>query len=523
MPPAPNHPDFGPSTLQFDAALAHDALPAGTRLGGYQIVEVLGRASFGIVYLALDSSLQRQVAIKEYLPADLATRGEGFRVQRHPGADAAAFAHGLHTFLSEARLLARFDHASLAHVHSYWEENDSAYMVTPYYVGQSLTAALKTLGHPPDEGWLRAMLVPLSSALNTLHVAHCTHCNISPDSIFVLADGNPLLTGFGEATRLAGEPAPAQLQVLNPAFAPFEQYTHSATLPVGPWTDLYALAAVLHFILSGRPPQPATARATSDQLRPLAETLRGLAARFPDLHYTPSFLAGIDQALSLRPKDRPRNVAEFMQSLDKTPPPAKPAPLTAAPPAVANTPRSSADWFSADSTIDPPPPAPRRWLLWVGATLGVAALAAGIAWWMSSSPQPLSPHLVTAAAPRTLASAATAAPTSPPTLEAASAAASIALPASAPIVIAAAPPASALPVAEPASAPAPKIEPENKPEAEAERPQRKARATEPDNPRAACGKRANFSLVYCMQTQCKKPKFAQHPQCLDLKRRGEVN
>ncbi|MGY4829838.1 serine/threonine protein kinase [Sphaerotilaceae bacterium SBD11-9] len=534
--------DFGPSTQQSDTSLAHEALRSGTRLGGYQIIDVLGRGGFGIVYLALDSSLQRQLAIKEYLPADLATRRNSPQVVLKAASGADAFAAGKAAFIAEARLLSRLEHPSLAHVHSFWEENGTAYMVMPYYEGHTLAAALAAQKQPPDEAWLRALLTPLLSALHVLHSAQCYHRDISPDNIFMLADGRPVLLDFAASNRVAGDDALALGKLLNPAYAPIEQYSESATLPQGPWTDLYALASVLHFAITGQAPVPAPLRVNQDPQRPLADTVRALQARFPVLRYdySEAFLSGIDKALSVRPRERPRDVGDFQKLLDRAPPqtsiPTTPEPRREP---VFDPPPVREEWFTGSS---PPTHAtaapPRRHApLWV-ATLGLLALAAVGGWWWTTQMLPVAPTPVVAAAPvapaapamSTMSASAVAPPTEPaasaaepiasaPAAAASEAAAPASAPASVPASAVAPPPAEAASAAEAAALV----------ETPAELPVRsknsKATASAPtqaETPRAACGSRANFSLVYCMQQQCKRTKFAYHPQCIEMKRRGEL-
>ena len=115
-----------------------NALPRGTRLHEYEIKRVLGVGGFGIVYLAVDLALEREVAVKEYMPVSLAGRAASLAVSVHSESEADSFAAGLRSFVNEARLLARFDHPSLVKVHHYWQANNTAYMVMPYYYGGNL-------------------------------------------------------------------------------------------------------------------------------------------------------------------------------------------------------------------------------------------------------------------------------------------------------------------------------------------------------------------------------------------------
>ena len=291
MPTNKPTPDFAPTTQQFEDAVTRESLPPGTRLGGYEIIEVIGRGGFGIVYLALETSLQRQVAIKEYMPADFAMRCEDHQVWVKPGANANAYASGMHAFLNEAKLLARFDHPSLVRVLSFWEDNRTAYMVMPYYEGRTLAATLRAMPTPPDEAWLRGLITPLLGALGVLHTAQFLHLDVSPENILVLADGRPVLLDFGVANRLASDKTLPLTALLNPAYAPIEQYSESPTLPQGPWTDLYALAGVMHLAITGQPPARATVRAIEDPQRPLIETGRAVQAKYPGVRYSDAFLA----------------------------------------------------------------------------------------------------------------------------------------------------------------------------------------------------------------------------------------
>ena len=224
-----------------------NALPIGTTVHEFRIDALIGQGGFGIVYLAHDESLGRLVALKEYMPSELAER-EGtttvkVRSQRH----AETFEAGLRSFINEARLLARFDHPSLVKVHRFFTANNTAYMVMPYYRGITLKHALRQQDEHPGEVWIKALLSQLLDALETIHSHSCYHRDISPDNILMLEDGRPLLLDFGAARRVIGDRTRAFTVILKPGYAPIEQYAEDPEMKQGPWTDLYALAAVIYF------------------------------------------------------------------------------------------------------------------------------------------------------------------------------------------------------------------------------------------------------------------------------------
>jgi serine/threonine protein kinase len=288
------------------------ALPAGTRLDKFEILQVLGAGGFGIVYLALDHTLERHVAIKEYMPSALAARGPGTsRVTLRSASHAETYALGLRSFVNEARLLAGFDHPSLVKVHEFWEAHGTAYMAMHYYQGRTLHCERRAMHGPPCEEWLRGITEPLLSALELLHRQGVFHRDISPDNIIVLPSGRPVLLDFGAARRVVGDRTQALTAILKPDFAPVEQYADVPNMRQGAWTDLYALGAVVHFMLKGFPPLPAVTRAVQDDMPALSTqagaSLSGVSA---------PFLAAIDWALAIAPKDRPQSVQALRAALD---------------------------------------------------------------------------------------------------------------------------------------------------------------------------------------------------------------
>ena len=284
-----------------------DALPAGTRLSEFELESVLGEGGFSVVYLAFDHTLERHVAIKEYLPGAYAMRCEDGTVAARSGERQATFETGLRSFIDEARLLAKFEHPALVKVLRFWEANGTAYMAMPHYQGRTLREIVKTDRGFATEARLKALLSPLLDAVALLHAEKCYHRDIAPDNIIVQPNGAPVLLDFGAARRIIGDMTHALTVVLKPGYAPIEQYAEEGGPAQGPWTDVYAFAAVLYAVITGKAPVAAVARAYSDALVPLQ--------RDPPVGYSPQFLGAIDAALAVRPEDRPQSIAAFRASL----------------------------------------------------------------------------------------------------------------------------------------------------------------------------------------------------------------
>ncbi|MFD2837230.1 type VI secretion system-associated protein TagF [Azotobacter vinelandii] len=275
--------------------VAAQPLPAGHRMGELEITGVLGIGGFGIVYRAFDHALQRVVAVKEYMPAMLAVRGSDLTVSLRGERYSATFQAGQAGFINEARLLAQFDHPCLIKVLRFWEEHGTAYMATPFYEGQTLEQRLAG-GRALAEGEILRLLAELLGALETLHRAQCFHRDIALDNILIQPDGRPVLLDFGAARKLIGDLMDDSTIMLKPGYAPIEQYTDDPSLRQGPWTDIYALGAVIHVLVSGELPPAAVVRSIQDNYLPLAGRALG---------YGQALLQAVDGALQLSIKDRP--------------------------------------------------------------------------------------------------------------------------------------------------------------------------------------------------------------------------
>jgi serine/threonine protein kinase len=336
------------------------ALPAGARLRGYEILAVLGHGGFGVTYQARDTTLGRDVAIKEYLPTAVAIREDGTTVLPRSTALADEFRWGRDRFLQEARTLAKLDGApAIVRVFDFLEANGTAYMVMALLDGEPLEQRLRREGCLSQPA-IERLLDPLLDGLAAVHVAGFLHRDIKPDNIMLDAKSSPTLIDFGASRAPMAGGTAAMTAIFTPGYAAAEQFTSAKQ---GPWTDIYGLCATLYHAIVGRPPPSAFDRMVNDAYEPLAK-LRPAG-------FSPAFLAAIDAGLKLRAADRPPSIAEWR-------------PMFGLP----STPDSPAAVLS---------PAPRRGLgLWLGLAAAAVLALAGGGYYLATS-QPSAP--VVAAAP----------------------------------------------------------------------------------------------------------------------------
>jgi len=289
-----------PSSLNAPAL----ALMAGFRLHEYRIDAVLGQGGFGITYLAIDVHLNAAVAIKEYLPAEIAFRAGDRSVSPNASRHQDRYRMGLESFLVEARTLATFRHPAIVRVARFFEAHRTAYMVMEYERGSPLKTWWPQQARVGEAGLIE-LLLPLLDGLAVVHAAGFLHRDIKPDNIQVReSDGNLVLLDFGSAGQTVAA-AEQGAVVLTPGYAPLEQYGLGEQ---GAWTDIYAMGATLYWCITGSKPPDAELRTASPRSHKLAvEAGRG--------RYGEAFLKAVDWALEMESARRPQDVGEWRRAL----------------------------------------------------------------------------------------------------------------------------------------------------------------------------------------------------------------
>ena len=292
-----------------------NSLKPGHRLHWYRIEKVLGQGGFGITYLARDFNLDHEVAIKEYLPMELAVRERDASVQPASDTHGERFKWGLDRFMAEAQTLARFKHPNIVRVLAVFEANGTGYMVMEYEHGDTLHEIL-TRRQTLEEDELSNIVLPILGGLEKVHERGFIHRDIKPANIFICEDGSPVLIDFGSARQALGAETRALTTLVSPGYAPFEQY-FSKGEQQGPWTDIYGLGAALFRAVTGQRPQDAV-----DRSRAILEAARDTLGDVGEIgqgRYPVRFLKAIDHALQFRPKDRPQTVAEWRREFGLLP------------------------------------------------------------------------------------------------------------------------------------------------------------------------------------------------------------
>ena len=287
-----------------DTTTYRNALPLQSMLLEYRLESVLGAGGFGMTYLGWDTHLEKHVAIKEYLPTDLAVRALDGSIVPITTELQHDYQWGLERFILEARTLAKFSHPHIVRVNRYFEANGTGYMVMDYEKGESLNQMLKR-GVQPDEAKLKSILMPLLDGLEAVHATGFLHRDIKPSNIFVRESGSPVLIDFGAARHAIGGVTRSLTSVLTPGYAPLEQYSSDGHQ--GPWSDIYAMAGVLYRALVNDNPPDAVSRMKGDTLPGKLATARGRVSE--------PFLRAIEWALALDEKQRPQSIPDWKRAL----------------------------------------------------------------------------------------------------------------------------------------------------------------------------------------------------------------
>ena len=283
------------------------ALRAGTVLNDrYIIGRVLGQGGFGITYLALDTQLNAKVAIKEFMPGEIATR-QGTTVSVLAENRSEEFAYGAERFQEEARTLAKFiGNPNIAGVSSYFDENDTSYFVMDYIEGISFKTYIANHGGKISVEETLNVMIPVLRALTAVHAEGFIHRDVTPDNIYITKDGMVKLLDFGSARYSIGDKSKSLDVILKVGYAPKEQYIRRSRQ--GPFTDVYSCAACFYAAITGFLPPESLERLDHDELVPISQC--GI-----DI---PEYLdKAILKGLAVQPEDRFQSAAEFLDAIEQ--------------------------------------------------------------------------------------------------------------------------------------------------------------------------------------------------------------
>ncbi len=285
-------------------------LPDGLELSGYRIVKKIAVGGFSIVYLAEDSD-GHAVAIKEYLPAALATREPGQLPPKVAPENIELYRIGLKCFFDEGRALASIVHPHVVRVLNFFRAHDTVYIVMGYEHGRSLQDHIdrrRLKGDKPlvSEVAIQRMFMQVMDALREVHTHKLLHLDLKPANIYLRVDGTPILIDFGAARQTLHADLSRLYPMYTPGFAAPELVTRKE---LGPWTDIYSIGATIFTCMVGVPPQSANERREDDRMEAYFEQMEGV--------YSSGLIQLMRWSLKMDPLQRPQSVFALQKSLRK--------------------------------------------------------------------------------------------------------------------------------------------------------------------------------------------------------------
>ena len=280
-------------------------------IGGYRIVRKVSAGGFGVVYLALDGEDQ-QIAIKEYLPASLATRAPGELLPHVLPEKLSLYRLGLKSFFEEGRALAQISHGSVVSVLNFFRENETVYMVMNYLEGGTLQDFIITARDQKKEkvfreSTIRSLFDEILRGLRIVHQHKMLHLDIKPANIFITDDNRAVLIDFGAAREVLSKEGNFIRPMYTPGFAAPEMYRRDSSM--GPWTDIYAIGACMYACMQGYPPNDTPQRLEKDRLTLSMSRLRGV--------YSDNLIEVVEWCMALDPLSRPQSVFALQKELSR--------------------------------------------------------------------------------------------------------------------------------------------------------------------------------------------------------------
>jgi predicted Ser/Thr protein kinase len=203
-------------------------------IDGYELIRIVGRGGMGVVYHAKHIALNREVALKVILAGEHAVPEEHYR------------------FLTEAEIVAKMQHPHIVSVYDLGNTKGRPYFTMEFVTGGNLRKRVAA-GMLNDRD-AATMMLKLARATHYAHEHGIVHRDLKPDNVLLTEAGEPKITDFGVAKRLAGDKDLTRTGAIlgTPAFMSPEQA--AGRKQIGPAADTYALGAMLYYCLTGRPP-----------------------------------------------------------------------------------------------------------------------------------------------------------------------------------------------------------------------------------------------------------------------------
>lgn len=282
----------------------------------YIVGRVLGYGGFGVTYIGWDGKLEQKVAIKEYLPGEFSTRMPGqSQVTVFNGDKSEQFRDGLKKFVEESKRLAKFQNeAGIVKIFDSFEENETAYIIMEYLDGITLKEYLGQVGTIPEDEAIN-MLMPVMESLQTVHAEGLLHRDIAPDNIFLTKDGSVKLIDFGASRYATTSHSRSLTVIIKPGYSPEEQYRSRGDQ--GPYTDVYAIAATLYRMITGKTPPGAMERRAKyeNQNKDILIEPHKLVKNI-----SRNREVAILNAMNVRVEDRTPDIKTFIEELNADPP-----------------------------------------------------------------------------------------------------------------------------------------------------------------------------------------------------------
>ena len=276
--------------------------------GKYRIIGMLGQGGFGITYLAVQSGLERKVAIKEFFMKDLCNRdGSTSHVTLGTEGSRETVARFREKFLKEARNIARLNHPHIVRIYDIFEENGTAYYVMEYAEGGSLADLVKSKGCL-SESEATSYILQIAEALAYIHSKKINHLDVKPANILLNELNEAILIDFGLSKQydaLTGGQTSTTPVGISEGYAPMEQYKQGGVSEFSPETDIYALGATFFKLLTGKTP-PSASDVFEDGVPVDELKTRGVSQPVIDL---------IVQVMEPKKKNRMKDVRLFISAL----------------------------------------------------------------------------------------------------------------------------------------------------------------------------------------------------------------